>query len=591
MQKIRLSLSLKVAVVFFTGVLAVFAVIRACGMSAFRKMIENEFRNKAVKCAEYCMKLSGPRLVGLYRGKEGERTAARDYLNSLLKAGVDGKDIIYAAIVLDGEIKASSGGKGFVLPEVSEKALEASGYRYYAVKGRKKTYELRMPLENWKSRAGTIRIGFDMSSVAKSAGAISGRTVFFILAGSAVTAAAFFLYFMFFVVIPVRKASEIAYEMSEGRAGSDMKIVNSGDEVQVLTESLRDLSLYMSEIEGAASAVAKGKSVSNFRVRSEKDSLGKSFSLMLEYIDEISGIVKEAASLKLKNNYTARSDDDALGKALEKMGSSMKKFISEIKDDADIVASSSELLKQISDQSQGTIAQLAGTIGAISTATAEAAKNSQTAAETSTLAREAAKKGGEHMSKLLEKMNMLNEEITVSTKRMEKLAQHSEEIKKLAIVIKGIADETKLLSFNAAIEAARAGEAGRGFVIVAEEIRKLSDLSTEQAVKISQQVKEVRQDMAGAIEMVSRESESIRESAAITNETGSIFSDIEKYVDKTADNMNNIAATSEEIAASSEESAAAAEEQSGAMQEMNACVAELADISRKLKEESDKFEI
>lgn len=594
LKEIKFPLAPKVALIMFLGVLALAAGIVTYTGNIYPKIVRSGFFEKVINTGELAVHIVEPRLERIFKGGKPEKEAATGFLNYLIESMAGQKDILFLAIEVDGNIIAKCNDEGrndFSLPQSGQKKFNAYGYTYFPLNNLNNKYEMHFPVKYKSRQAGTVRVGFDMAVLDKDISGIQAKLTLIGIIGTLVISAVLFVYFFFFIVGPVKKVSEISERISAGETGEDIRVIHTGDEIQALTQSFHDMALYVNEITAVVTAVSKGKAGGKFVPKSDRDILGTAVSIMLNYINEISALMTDISNLRIKNIHAAKSEEDVLGKALEKMGGSLKKFVTEIKDDADIVSSSTELLKNISNQGQATISQLAETISSISVATSEAAKNSQTAAEASTQAREAAKQGGAHMKKLLEKMTMLNDEITVSTKRMEKLAQHSEEIKKLAIVIKGIADETKLLSFNAAIEAARAGEAGRGFVIVAEEIRKLSDMSTEQAVKIGNQVKEVRHDIAGAIEMVSKETESIRESAQLSGETGSIFNDIEKYVEQTADYMSNIAASSEEIAASSEESASAAEEQSAGMQEINASVAELAEISRALKKETDKFEV
>jgi methyl-accepting chemotaxis protein len=394
-----------------------------------------------------------------------------------------------------------------------------------------------------------------------------------------------------FVIGPIKRISIVSEKISKGELPEGVKVTKTGDEIETLTQSFRDMALYVAEIETIIEGLSNGMITEGFKAKSAEDVLGNAVERMLAYFKQISVLMIQISHGDVTGSHTPKSEKDVLGVAVAKMNSTLKKFVEEVKEDSDILSTSAEVLKQISDQSQATIAQLAETVGSISQATAESAKNTQIASQSSVQAREMARQGAARMKQLVDKMQLLNDEIVQSTARMEKLSQHSDEIKKMTIVIKAIADETKLLSFNAAIEAARAGEAGRGFVIVAEEIRKLSDMSTEQAVKISSHIKEVRADIASAIEMVVKESDSIRESAALSSETSALFSDIEKSVDDAADRVTDIAASAQQIAASSEESASASEEQAASMQEINAAVGELNDVSKKMKEETDKYRV
>ena len=96
----------------------------------------------------------------------------------------------------------------------------------------------------------------------------------------------------------------------------------------------------------------------------------------------------------------------------------------------------------------------------------------------------AAQTGEELMNEAMEKMSKIEKSVAESAKMVEKLGQNSKQIGKIVDAISAIADQTNLLALNAAIEAARAGEAGRGFSIVAEEVRKLASNSQESVEKI-----------------------------------------------------------------------------------------------------------
>jgi methyl-accepting chemotaxis protein len=594
--KLKIPLAIKVAFIVLLGtiLLSVFMAVYSAGK--FSSLTNRKFSEKIVTLGEFCVYMAEPyvkNVVDKKLKKMPEKNAVA--VKYFLDAAVIREDILYAALKMNGKVivvSSAGGGKSFVLPQTEPVKGEMLGYSVSKIKGSEEGgYQIVLPVEYMNRDAAELVIGFDRQAVDKMTAQTQIATVLIGLLGALILSAGLFVYLYTRIMRPIGQMSGIAAKISMGEMPEDIKISRTGDEMEALTRSFHNMSLYVAEIEAIIDGLSNGMITEGFKARSGDDVLGTAVERMLKYIREISVLMTQISAGKIAGNHTPKSEKDVLGVSVAKMYATLKKFVTEIKEDTEIMSSSSELLRQISEQSQATISQLAETVGSISQATAEAAKNSQTASHASMRARDMSKDGSGRMAELQRRMNELTDEISISTKRMEKLAEHSEEIKKMTIVIKAIADETKLLSFNAAIEAARAGEAGRGFVIVAEEIRKLSDLSTEQAVKISSHIKEVRADIAGAIEMVNKEAQSIRESAELSSETNAIFSEIEKSVDEAADNVSNIAASAEEIAASSEEAASASEEQSASMQEMNASVAELAEISKTLKAETDMFEV
>jgi len=179
-------------------------------------------------------------------------------------------------------------------------------------------------------------------------------------------------------------------------------------------------------------------------------------------------------------------------------------------------------------------------------------------------------------------------------------------------VITSIADQTNLLSLNAAIEAARAGEYGRGFSVVADEVRKLAEGSGRAAEKIGELIAQVQAETAKAVRYMEAGSHEVARGAAVADRNGATFRQISASVTRTATlaeeiaaamaaqaqrtlevdrAMHDIAAVVEENAASAEETAAAAEEQTACMQEVSSSAQELAEMARRLDESVHRFHL
>lgn len=361
------------------------------------------------------------------------------------------------------------------------------------------------------------------------------------------------------------------------------------DEIARLTQSFDAMSKYITEVAAVSESLSVGELTDKFEPRSGKDILGTSFKKMILYINDVSLVLSDIAAGSLNTNFKNRSERDLLGSMVIAMLEGLKELVGSIKSSSAVMAGSSKQLASIATESQATISQLAETIANISQATSEAAKNSQTASAAAMKAEASARAGSEKMDLLMEKMAALRQSSDLSNKQMETLGKHSEEIKNMVSIIESVADETKLLSFNAAIEAARAGEAGRGFAVVAEEIRNLSEMSTAQAKKISSRIKLVRDDIAAAVDIAQESLKELTEGSLITEEAHRNFSDIVASVDEAAAQVENIAASSQQIAASSEEASASSQEQAASMEELNASAEEVSAAAEHMKQMTDKF--
>jgi len=140
------------------------------------------------------------------------------------------------------------------------------------------------------------------------------------------------------------------------------------------------------------------------------------------------------------------------------------------------------------------------------------------------------------------------------------LDEKSKEIETIVSAITAIADQTNLLALNAAIEAARAGEHGRGFAVVADEVRKLAEQSTMSAQQIIQIIQETKDDTREVIDTMDIVTNNVDAGVQIVKETGTLFSGILKEIKHVTEQIHEVSAVSEQLSAGSEEITAAFQE-------------------------------
>ena len=136
---------------------------------------------------------------------------------------------------------------------------------------------------------------------------------------------------------------------------------------------------------------------------------------------------------------------------------------------------------------------------------------------------------------------------------MAQLSEHAQAITQIMNVISDIADQTNLLALNAAIEAARAGEAGRGFAVVADEVRKLAEKTMASTNDVSSAIKAIQESTAKSMEAVDGAVNQIGQATGLANDSGRALQEIVATVESTADQVHAIAAASEEQSATSQE--------------------------------------
>jgi methyl-accepting chemotaxis protein len=234
------------------------------------------------------------------------------------------------------------------------------------------------------------------------------------------------------------------------------------------------------------------------------------------------------------------------------------------------------------------------------------------ASSTSEDAARVAEHGWETTEQAIVKINEVQQAIETLAESIDVLGKRSNEIGSIVDVITSIADQTNLLSLNAAIEAARAGESGRGFSVVADEVRKLAEGSGKAAEQIGELIAEVQDETMKAVKYMEVGTREVEEGTLVVGRTGeslrmitdavtrtsvlaeTISNSMNEQAQRTAavdEAMHEIAAVVEQNAASAQETAAAAEEQTACMEEISSSAQELSDMAQGLEDSVHRFRV
>ncbi|MFT5814058.1 MAG: methyl-accepting chemotaxis protein [Psychroserpens sp.] len=190
--------------------------------------------------------------------------------------------------------------------------------------------------------------------------------------------------------------------------------------------------------------------------------------------------------------------------------------------------------------------QISAAIEELSYSSVEVSSNCNDAAESSTQALKLANTGGEIVQESLSQMVSIKQAFDNSNSAITSLSAQSKQIGDILSVIKGIADQTNLLALNAAIEAARAGEQGRGFAVVADEVRQLAGRTTEATIEVATAIEAMQQETDNAVSLMTEGTQLVDCGVEMSNEAASSLSDIISSIGDVSGKVQAIAATAEE---------------------------------------------
>jgi methyl-accepting chemotaxis protein len=302
-------------------------------------------------------------------------------------------------------------------------------------------------------------------------------------------------------------------------------------------------------------------------------SITRSMTAMLEMIQEIASNNLALPDMEI----FLRDEIGEAGLALNKMKNSLNEVIESIASTAVHVASASEELSSTAaQQAQGAetqkdqTSQVATAMQEMASTVMQVSENSNRAATSSKQAADTARQGGAIVDETLTKMRIISESVRSTAKKVEELGKSSDQIGRIIGVIDDIADQTNLLALNAAIEAARAGEQGRGFAVVADEVRKLAERTTTATKEIAQMIRTVQDETRTAVAAMEEGTRQVEEGLTTTSQAG--------------DSLKQIIHMSEQVGEMVTHIAAAAAQQSSATEEINGSMEQIAQLVKESAE-------
>ena len=233
---------------------------------------------------------------------------------------------------------------------------------------------------------------------------------------------------------------------------------------------------------------------------------------------------------------------DKLQLSIRKVG----EVTSRVAVDAQEMSSTADEIARGADTQKVKMTQSASSVEEMTMTAGEVARNSQEASGIAQEASNTAQEGQRVVTEAVASMQLVAEAVGESSTVIAALGRSSDQIGEIVGTIEDIADQTNLLALNAAIEAARAGEQGRGFAVVADEVRKLAERTTKATKEIAEMIRQIQADTKIAVTSMEEGTERVGKGVMLANETSDALTRIQSLVMQTAGMIQQIAAAAEE---------------------------------------------
>jgi methyl-accepting chemotaxis protein len=371
---------------------------------------------------------------------------------------------------------------------------------------------------------------------------------------------------------PLYHLIEVAHRIGESGDLDQSIDIHRNDEVGLLASNFNKMIVHLKDMAAVSAAIAEGQLSVSVLPRSPQDTMAVAFTRMTHGLRELVRQVRDSASQVASGSGQMASASDESAKVSVQAASAIDEVTSTMHE---MSINVQNVVKNTQVQASS-VAETSASIDEMVTSIQRVADTAKLLVDISHRSREEVQTGMVTMDKATEGLNRTSHAIQSSAEIIDVLGRRADDIGKIIEVIDDLAEQTNLLALNAAIEAARAGEHGLGFAVVAEEVRKLAEKSTQSTKEISELIQGIQKEAREAVDNMEKSTSMVQEGLLLNKDLSFALEKISDVVSEVYKFSQEIGAATTEQSSGSTQIAKATNRLTEITQEINSSVEEQA---------------